>query len=97
MQILIIKLGAIGDVIRTTAVLPGLKEKFKDSVIDWITKKEALDILKNNNLINKIFLIDENAETELKNKEYNLIINLDDDNEACKLATETNHKEEFSV
>jgi len=93
MNILLIKLGAIGDVIRTTAVLQGLKEKFKDCVIDWVTKKEAFDTLKHNNLINKIFLIDDNTETGLINEGYDLIINLDDDNEACKLATETNHKD----
>ena len=93
MNILIIKLGAIGDVIRTTSILPGLKEKFKDSVIDWITKKESFDVLKSNDLINKTFLIDENADGELKNNEYDLIINLDDDNDACKLATEIKHKD----
>ena len=51
MQILIIKLGAIGDVIRTTSILPGLKDKYKDCSIDWVTKKESFDILKNNNSI----------------------------------------------
>jgi len=92
MNILIIKLGAIGDVIRTTAILPGLKEKNKDCRIDWVTKKESFDVLKNNNLLNKIYLIDNNSE-KIENNEYDLIINLDDDNEACKLATETNHKD----
>jgi len=83
-NILIIKLGAIGDVIRTTSILPGLKEKFKDCKIDWITKKESFDILKNNDLIDKTFLIEDSDET--KNKEYDLVINLDDDNEAMKHA-----------
>ena len=63
MKILIIKLGAIGDVIRTTSILPGLREKYKDCKIDWLTKKEPYDILKNNTLIDKIYVID-----ELKNK-----------------------------
>ena len=58
MDILIIKLGAIGDVIRTTAILHGLKVKYKNYIIDWVTKKECFDILKNNSLINYIYLID---------------------------------------
>jgi len=91
MNILIIKLGAIGDVIRTTTILPGLKEKYKDCKIDWTTKKESLDILKNINLISKIYLIDDNIKV-IKTIEYDLIINLDDDNDACKLATETRSK-----
>ena len=42
MEILVIKLGAIGDVIRTTAILSGLKERYKDCKIDWLTKKKAI-------------------------------------------------------
>ena len=92
MNILIIKLGAIGDVIRTTAILPGLKEKYKDCNISWITKKESFDVLKANKLVNKIFLI-ENINNGAKNNKYDLVINLDDDNEACKLASEISHKD----
>ena len=92
MEILVIKLGAIGDVIRTNAILPGLKEKYKNCKIDWLTKKESFDVLKNNNLINNAYLIENNAE-KIKNNEYDLIISLDDDNEACALAAKINHKE----
>ena len=45
MNILIIKLGAIGDVIRTTSILPGLKSKYNAN-IDWVTKQESFDVLK---------------------------------------------------
>src|SRR3989338_3544741 len=85
MDILIIKLGAIGDVIRTTSILLGLKKKYKDCRIEWATKKSAFDVLNNNNLIDKIYLID-----DLKgklNKKYGLVISLDDDFEACELAS----------
>jgi len=92
MKLLIIKLGAIGDVIRTTSILPGLKEKYKDCKIDWVTKKESFDVLKNNNMINKVFLI-ENTDDEIKNNEYDLLISLDDGNDACKLASEISHKD----
>ncbi|MBN4049094.1 glycosyltransferase family 9 protein [archaeon AH-315-M20] len=92
MKILIIKLGAIGDVIRTTSILSGLKSKYTNCEIDWITKKESFQILKNNKLIDKIYLIDQNLNDKIKNNEYGLIINLDDDNNACKLAAEIKHK-----
>ena len=91
MNILIIKLGAIGDVIRTTSILSGLKLKYKDCKIDWITKKESFDILKNNDLIKNIYLIDKNLAI-LENKNYELIINLDDEYNACKFATDVRHK-----
>lgn len=90
MNALIIKLGAIGDVIRTTSILPGLKAKYKNCKIGWVTKKECFDVLKNNNLINKIFLI-ENIKKNLP-LEYELVISLDDDYEACELALKINSK-----
>ncbi|MBW2976716.1 glycosyltransferase family 9 protein [Candidatus Woesearchaeota archaeon] len=92
MEILIIKLGAIGDVIRTTSVLPGLKEKYKNCLIDWVTKKESFDILKNNNFIDKVLLIEDNVTSKLKNKSYDLLISLDDGFDACSLATEIHTK-----
>ncbi len=98
MEILIIKLGAIGDVIRTTSILPGLKEKYKNCSIGWVTKKESYYILKNNKLIDNMYLISEiNREKNSLNKnfflkEYDLIINLDDDYEASELISKLNYK-----
>ncbi|MBI3035452.1 glycosyltransferase family 9 protein [Candidatus Woesearchaeota archaeon] len=91
MDVLIIKLGAIGDVIRTTSVLQGLKAKYKGCKIDWVTKKESFDVLKNNKLIGKIYLIG-NAVNRLKKSKYDLLICLDDDNEACELASKIGYK-----
>ncbi|MEK6946857.1 MAG: glycosyltransferase family 9 protein [Nanoarchaeota archaeon] len=91
MKVLIIKLGAIGDVIRTTSIIQGLKSKYRDARIDWVTKKESFDILKNNSLIEKIYLIDSDLK-ELKNKNYDLVISLDDDEDTCRLASEVKCK-----
>jgi heptosyltransferase-2 len=90
-KILIIKLGAIGDVLRTTAILQGLKEKY-NAKIYWLTKKDSLDILKNNNFIDNILIFDKKLTKILKNQKFELIINLDDDFEACKLASKLNSK-----
>jgi len=92
MEILIVKLGAIGDVIRTTSILSGLKSKYKDYSINWITQKESFDILRNNNLIDKIYLMEGDIENKAKNKEYDLIINLEDSYEACELVSKINKK-----
>ncbi len=91
MNILIIKLAAIGDVIRTTAVLPGLREKFPDCSIAWVTKEESFDILRNNSLIQKVVAI-ENIKNEFDGEKFDLIISLDDEDDACKLASEIDTK-----
>jgi len=84
-QILIIKLGAIGDVLRTSSILKPLKNKYKPCSITWITKKESLDLLGNNPFIDE--LVDINNRKILLNKKYDLVISLDDDYETCELAS----------
>ena len=87
-EILIIKLAAIGDVLRTTSILKGLKEKYTDSNITWVTKKQSHDLLKDNPHIDKIPIIDQVK--ELNNPEFDLVISLDEEDEACELATRIN-------
>jgi ADP-heptose:LPS heptosyltransferase len=92
MKILIIKLGAMGDVLRTTSVLKGLKEKYKSSEITWVTKKVSTSLLESNPLISKIIHFTEEGIKKIKNKKFDLIFNLDEEYEACKLADEIKGK-----
>lgn len=82
MKILIIKLGALGDVLRTTSILEGLKKKYM-AEISWLTNDDEL--LKNNRFIDKI-ITDENKLEDY----YDLIISLDED--ACETATRLKKK-----
>ncbi len=80
-NILIIKLGALGDVIRTMPLLLGLKEKFPDSKITWITKPNVVEILKTAKEIDNVFSLGE----EVKDS-FDLLYNFDMDDEATFLA-----------
>ncbi|MEK6842381.1 MAG: glycosyltransferase family 9 protein [Nanoarchaeota archaeon] len=81
MKICIIKLGALGDVIRTLSILIGIKEKYPDSEISWITKKESSDIVNSSPYIKKIYtLSDEIMEI------FDILYNFDIDDEATSLA-----------
>ncbi|MBP7653684.1 glycosyltransferase family 9 protein [Candidatus Dependentiae bacterium] len=60
-KILIIKLDAMGDVLRTTSILSPLKKTFPDSSVYWITKSNSLDLLLNNPLIDKVFVYNEKS------------------------------------
>lgn len=77
-KILIIKLDAVGDVLRTTCILPGLKEKYPDSHITWLTKSNAIEIFYNNKLVDRVLFL-ENFETKffLEVENFDLVINLD--------------------
>ncbi len=81
MEIAIIKLGALGDVIRTLSVLPAIKEKFPNSEITWITKEQSLEIVKNNSKINKVLTTDKKITGQ-----FDILYNFDIDNEATELA-----------
>jgi ADP-heptose:LPS heptosyltransferase len=47
-RILIIKLDAIGDVLRTSCITPKIKEKYPHSYLAWITREESLDMVRAN-------------------------------------------------
>ncbi|MFA6431253.1 MAG: glycosyltransferase family 9 protein [Candidatus Margulisiibacteriota bacterium] len=82
-KILIVKLAAIGDVLRTTSLLPGLEKKYPGVEIDWVTSKPGKEILINNPLIRKIFIWEERGEVE----KYDLVIGLEDDLEAAEFVS----------
>ncbi len=83
LKILIIKLGAIGDVVRTTCILKPLKKKYKNSEIYWLTLDESKDVLKNNPYVTKVFTL--TAERSTLNTHFDLLINLDLDKQALEL------------
>ncbi len=81
-RILIIKLGAIGDVIRTTPLLTKLKSEYPNCQIYWITDYPA--ILPKTQ-IDRIFSYDTKAVTILEETEFDIAINLDKDYPASAL------------
>lgn len=82
-NICIIKLGALGDVVRTTPIIEAIKEKYPNSEITWITKKEAVEILEGNSNINKIL------ELQVKVEEtFDILYNFDIEEDATKIALE---------
>lgn len=95
MNILIVKLGAAGDVVRTTALLPGLKDRYPDALIDWLAEYRVADLLVGNPLIHRVFYIGDL--TELRKQSYDLVINLDEDEEVCHLATQIPTKQFFGA
>lgn len=82
-NILIIKLGAIGDVIRTTPLLRKIKSVYPDSFIYWVTYSP--EILSNEWVDNIVNVSLENIEI-LKAIKFDWLINLDKDKIAIALA-----------
>ncbi|MEO8169181.1 MAG: glycosyltransferase family 9 protein, partial [bacterium] len=78
-RILIVKLAAVGDVLRTTSILPALKKKYAGSQITWITKASAAPLLKSNPYVDRVFVTEGNYIEYLRNEKFDLGICLDAD------------------
>ncbi len=91
-RILIIKLGAIGDVIRTTPLVRKLRNEYPGTRITWLTNTPA--ILPQNE-IEEILKYSFESVVYLQNSTFDLVINLDKDKDACALANTIKSDKKF--
>jgi len=86
-RILIIKLASVGDVLRTTAILPALKTKYPKSFITWLLRDPAQELLEGNSYIDRIFTFGLESVLLLQVEKFDMVICLDKAFEAVSLAT----------
>lgn len=91
-KILIIKLGAIGDVIRTTPLLVKYHEIYKNPSVTWIT--HTPDVVPAD-LVDEILKFGPSGIMKILNKKFDIAINLDKDEEACILLKDVSAKKKF--
>lgn len=86
-KILIVKLDAMGDVLRTTCILPGLREKFPKAHISWLTRKDSVPLFLNNPYVDTI--LDYSPETflYLQTEGYDMVLGLDASPESTRIVT----------
>lgn len=58
MKVLIVKLGAIGDIVHTLPALALLRRSLPGALIDWVAEERSAGILKNNSLIDRLIEVD---------------------------------------
>lgn len=83
-RILLVKLGAAGDVIRTTPLLAPLRRDYPDHVITWVTDFPALVP----RAVDDVRPLDTSTLLWLRHTHFDLAINLDKDRQACALMRE---------
>ncbi len=76
-RIVIIKLAALGDVIRTAALLPGLKDAWPQSHITWITRPAGTRALANHPLIDRLLPLDADTLSHIVHERFDLCLSLD--------------------
>jgi len=87
-KILIIKLDAMGDVLRTTCILPKIRERYPSAYIVWVVKSESRELLVSNPFIDEIWNY-EDMETlsRLHVHAWDYVYNLDNAHASCALAS----------
>jgi heptosyltransferase II len=87
MRVALIKTGALGDVVRTTALLPGLRRLDPRLDLTWITARGALELVRHHPDVTQAVVIDDPADAPWRHERYDWLLSLDDDAEACRLAS----------
>lgn len=90
MKILILKFNALGDVIRTSYILPGLFEKYDNPVVDWVTSDGAYELLRFNPYIRTLSCPQKGLDFLQRNK-YDLVLSLDDEIEVLQILEQSNY------
>jgi heptosyltransferase II len=92
-DLLIIKTGALGDVLRTTAILPGLHARHGACRVTWVTAPGAVDLVRHHPLVTQVEAFDAGSPVELESLASRLqrvtwerVISLDDEESCCRLA-----------
>ncbi len=86
-RLLIIKLDAMGDVLRTTALLPALVGTNSGTAVTWITRRESRPLLERNPYITEIVDYGLDALTQLPVRSFDRVINLDAGKASAALAS----------
>jgi ADP-heptose:LPS heptosyltransferase len=86
-RLLIIKLDAMGDVLRTTALLPALAQAHPQAAITWITRRESRPLLERNPYLAEVLIYGEDALVQLQARTFDRVINLDAGRTSAALAS----------
>ena len=76
-RIALIKLGALGDVVRTACLLPTLKREFPISHITWISRPGGVRILAGHPDIDRLMSLDAETMLTLSAESFDLVLSLD--------------------
>ena len=85
-RILLIKLDALGDVMRSTALVKGIKKKYPNSQLTWLVKENAKFFIKYNLDIDRVITYNDENSRILQCEKFDILINLDKDAKSTSMA-----------
>jgi len=94
-RILIINLDAMGDVMRTTALLHPVKRKYKESHITWLTDTASVPLLANNPYVDRALEYSAENSMALLTERFDVLMNVDKSRRSGALANLIDAKEKL--
>ena len=85
-RILLIKLDALGDVVRSTALIEGIKKKYPGAQLTWLTRESGSFFVMTNPAVDRVLLYNEEVIRRLLCEKFDILINLDKDEKISALA-----------
>ena len=94
-NILILKTSALGDVLRTTSILPGLHERYPGASVTWVTAPEAAVLVRTHPMVRTVVEVDVASDESVRAALDRLaptcwarVISLDDELPVARMAAE---------
>jgi heptosyltransferase-2 len=94
-NILIVHLGAIGAVLRSTSLLAAINQKYKNARIHWLTQKPCDDLLRSHPMIDRVWLNQFSDWVQLKPLRFQAALVIDKDLSAIGFIRDLDVKEVF--
>lgn len=85
-RVCIIKIGALGDVIRTLSILPELRRRHPKAQITWVTAPASVPFLERHPLIDRLLPLDALTSQAMLAEHFDHVISLDKESAPCGLA-----------
>ena len=92
-SLLIIKLDAMGDVLRTTCLLPVIAKTWQGMRLSWVTRPESVPLLEHNPYVTEVIPYGTEALLHVLSQTFDRVINLDAGKTSAALATMARAKE----
>jgi heptosyltransferase-2 len=85
-RVLVIKLGALGDVLRSEVVLDGIRHEWPTCHVTWVTRPAGVRLLANNPTIDRLLPFDAETLLHLEIERLDVCLSLDKEPAPCALA-----------
>lgn len=94
-RLLIVKLDAVGDVLRTTCLLPGIARRWPGHRVTWLTRDSAAPLLEKNPYVDEVVSYGQDALLLIASQEFDCVINLDAGETSARLAAAARSREKI--